>query len=131
MKNLPLRQFLQFAAVGLTGTAVQYACIQIAVVFELSLLGKLPAVTGSAVGYILGSISNYILNYFLTFRSGKSHVEAAAKYFTILAVGWLINLGMMTLFVAHWGWWHWYGQVLTTGFVLCWNFGGSKFWAFK
>ncbi len=131
MKNLPLRQFLQFAAVGLTGTAVQYACIQIAVVFGLSLLGNLPAITGSAVGYILGSISNYILNYFLTFRSGKSHAEAATKYFIILGGGWCLNFGLMSLLVEHWGWWHWYGQVLTTGFVLCWNFGGSKLWAFK
>ncbi len=131
MKNLPLRQFLQFAAVGLTGTAVQYASIQVAVVFGLGWLGKSPAVTGSAVGYLLGSISNYILNYFLTFRSGKSHAEAATKYFLILAVGWCINLGLMTLLVEYWGWWHWYGQVLTTGFVLCWNFGGSKLWAFK
>jgi|JI9StandDraft_1071089.scaffolds.fasta_scaffold99579_2 putative flippase GtrA len=131
MKNLPIRQFIQFAAVGLSGTAVQYASIQIAVMLSLSLLNKSPAVTGSAIGYLLGSVVNYILNYFLTFRSGKSHMEAASKYFTVLGVGWCINLGLMTLLVEHWHWWHWYAQILTTGLVLCWNFGGSKLWAFK
>lgn len=131
MKAVDLIQFLRFAAVGVSGTAVQYACIQIAVVMDWGLLGKSPAVSGSAVGYILGSISNYVLNYFLTFRSGKSHIEAAAKYFMVLALGWAINLGLMTLLVEHAQWWHWYAQVLTTGVVLCWNFGGSKLWAFK
>lgn len=131
MNKIAVRQFFQFAAVGLSGTAVQYLSIQVAVMLQFSLLGKSPAVTGSAIGYLLGSVVNYILNYFLTFGSGKSHVEAASKYFSVLAVGWLINLGLMTLLVETWGIWHWYAQVFTTGLVLCWNFAGSKLWAFK
>ena len=124
-------QFVRFAAVGLSGTAVQYLTMQAAVSFDFSVLGKSPAVTGSSIGYLLGSVVNYILNYFLTFSSGKSHVEAASKYFGVLGVGWCINVGLMSLMVEHWGIWYWYAQVLTTGFVLCWNFAGSKLWAFK
>lgn len=131
MNKIALRQFIQFAAVGLSGTAVQYLSIQLAVMMQFSLASKSPAVTGSAIGYLLGSVVNYILNYFLTFGSGKSHVEAASKYFSVLAVGWGINLGLMTLLVESWGLWHWYAQVFTTGIVLCWNFAGSKLWAFK
>lgn len=131
MMNPHLRQFIQFAAVGLSGTAVQYLTIQVAVMWQLSVFGKAPAVIGSAVGYILGSVVNYILNYFLTFASDKSHLEAASKYFTVLAIGWCLNYGLMSLMVEHWLWWHWYAQVITTGIGLCWNFGGSKLWAFK
>ena len=131
MKNFPIRQFIQFAAVGLSGTAVQYASLQLAVMWQLSLFNQLPSVTGSGVGYLLGSVVNYTLNYFLTFSSGKSHREAASKYFTVLAVGWCINFGLLKLLVEYWQWWHWYAQVLATGLVLCWNFAGSKLWAFK
>lgn len=131
LKSPAIQQFLRFAAVGLSGTAVQYVTIQLAVMLHFTAFGKSPAVIGSAIGYLLGSLVNYILNYFLTFSSGKSHIEAASKYFSVLAVGWCINLGLMTLLVEQWGIWHWYAQVVTTGLVLCWNFAGSKLWAFK
>ena len=129
-----LHQFLRFAAVGLSGTAVQYLTFFIAVETHFSVFAKSPAVTGSAIGYLLGSVVNYILNYFFTFGSEKTHFEAATKYFTVLLVGWCLNFGLMTLFVEQWGWfglWLWAGQILSTGVVLCWNFAGSKLWAFK
>ncbi|TXI89357.1 MAG: GtrA family protein [Burkholderiaceae bacterium] len=124
-------QFLRFAAVGLSGTAVQYVTVQLAVMWNWNVFDKAPAVIGSALGYVLGSVVNYILNYFLTFSSGKSHLEAASKYFTVLAIGWCLNLGLMSVFVEHLQWWHWYAQLVTTAIGLCWNFGGSKMWAFR
>jgi putative flippase GtrA len=122
-----LRQFVHFAAVGLSGTSVQYLCVGLAWYW----FGKPATVAGSAVGYVLGSVVNYILNYFLTFSSGKSHFEAATKYFTVLGVGWFLNLGLMTLFVKHLEIYPWFAQVVTTGMILCWNFTGSRLWAFK
>jgi putative flippase GtrA len=131
MHRFHLAQFLRFAAVGLSGTAVQYGTVYFSMAAGFGLLHKSPEVTGSAIGYILGSVVNYILNYFFTFGSDKSHVEAAAKYFTVLGIGWCLNLLLMSVLVEHWGWWVWYAQVVTTGIGLCWNFGGSKLWAFK
>lgn len=122
-----VRQFLHFAAVGLSGTAVQYSSIGLAWL----LFSREATVVGSAVGYILGSVVNYVLNYFLTFSSGKSHMEAASKYFTVLGIGWCLNTGQMTLYVDHFSWNPWLAQMLTTGIGLCWNFAGSKLWAFK
>lgn len=122
-----LRQFLRFAAVGLSGTAVQYACVAVA----MAMSGKSATVAASAIGYILGSVVNYVLNYFLTFGSGKSHVEAASKYFAVLAIGWCLNLGLMSVFVHRWDWHPWLSQLLTTGIGLCWNFIGSKLWVFR
>ncbi|MDO8650823.1 MAG: GtrA family protein [Undibacterium sp.] len=127
MHNPIFRQFFRFAAVGLSGTGVQYACVAIAIAYS----GKAATVTGSAIGYVLGSIVNYVLNYFLTFGSGKSHIEAASKYFAVLAIGWCLNLGLMSLFVHHWDWHPWLSQFITTGIGLCWNFSGSRLWAFK
>lgn len=120
------RQFLRFAAVGVTGTAVQYLTLWIGVEF----LG-VTAVLASAVGYLLGSVVNYFLNYFFTFESGKSHLEAASKYYAVLGVGWCINTGLMALFVTSLQWNYWVAQIVTTGIGLIWNFLGSRFWAFR
>ena len=120
------RQFLHFAAVGATGTAVQYLTLWLGV--EWFSLG---AVTASAIGYLLGSVVNYVLNYFFTFASGKSHVETASKYYAVLAVGWCLNTALMTLFVRYLDWNYWIAQIVTTGLGLIWNFLGSRFWAFK
>jgi putative flippase GtrA len=113
-------------AVGATGTTVQY----IALWFGTAVLFTRAAIC-SAVGYILGSVVNYILNYIFTFESGKSHIEAASKYYMVLGVGWCINTGLMSIFVHGYKWNIWIAQVLTTGIGLLWNFTGSKWWAFK
>ncbi len=126
-----LRQFLRFAAVGLSGTAVQYLTLY----FAHDTLALLSAQNASGIGYLLGSVVNYVLNYFFTFGSSKSHSEAASKYFSILAVGWCINYTLMGMVPQHliWGerWNHWITQLFSTGVVLLWNFAGSKWWAFK
>ena len=123
--SLP-RQFLRFAAVGATGTAVQYTTLWIGVEFFAT-----SAVIASAIGYVLGSVVNYLLNYFFTFASGKSHLETASKYYAVLGVGWCINTGLMALFVAQLQWNYWVAQIVTTGVGLVWNFLGSRFWAFR
>ncbi len=120
------RQFIRFAAVGASGTAVQYLVLWGGVEFFAA-----SAVAASAVGYVLGSVVNYLLNYFFTFKSAKSHVEAATKYYVVLGLGWCINTGLMALFVTHLGWNYWIAQILTTGIGLVWNFTGSRLWAFK
>jgi putative flippase GtrA len=120
------RQFVRFATVGATGTAVQYVVLWVGV----ERLGW-PAAISSAAGYALGSIVNYLLNYFFTFGSGKSHVEAAAKYYAVLAVGLCITAALMALLVGGFGWNYWAAQLLTTGVALLWHFAGSKWWAFR
>lgn len=121
-----LRQFIHFAAVGLTGTLVQYLCLWIGVEYFL-----ISAPIASATGYIFGSVVNYLLNYFFTFDSDKAHKEAASKYFSVLGIGWCINTGLMSFLVSYLGWYYWFAQLITTGIGLIWNFSGSKWWAFK
>ena len=120
------RQFIRFAAVGACGTLVQYTMLEIGTEWL-----AMPAAWASAIGYVMGSVVNYLLNYFFTFESGKSHMEAASKYFTLLGVGFCINTGLMALLVHHLGWNKWIAQMLTTGIGLIWNFSGSRLWAFK
>ena len=120
------RQFLRFAAVGATGTLVQYGVLGAGV----ELFG-IPAPISSGIGYALGSVVNYLLNYAFTFGSDKSHAETASKYYAVVGVGWCLNTGLMWLLAHHWGLNYWFAQVLATGVGLLWNFSGSRWWAFK
>ena len=120
------RQFIRFAAVGACGTLVQYCTLEVGTSWFFML-----SAWASALGYMLGSVVNYILNYFFTFESGKSHMEAASKYFTLLAIGFCINTGLMALLADHLGWNKWLAQMLATGIGLAWNFTGSRLWAFR
>ena len=119
-------RFLMFALVGSVGTAIQYTVLGLGVA-----LGGAHPVAGSAVGYALGSVVNYLLNYRFTFQCSAPHTQAAAKYYTILGVGWVINLFLMSILVVGIGWSQWISQVFTSVVGLVWNYLGSNFWAYR
>jgi len=119
-------QFLRFAMVGASGTAVQYLVLWFGV--ERCGVG---AAAASGAGYALGSVVNYALNYFFTFGSRQPHARAAARYFTLLGCGWCLNTALMWLLVHQALWYYWPAQVLATGLGLLSNFAGSRWWAFR
>ena len=120
------RQFLRFAAVGAVGTVVQYFVLWLGVNFI-----SLSAAASSGIGFTFGSIVNYFLNYKFTFNSSKSHIDAASKYYAILAVGWCINTGSVWFLADHYRLNYWLAQFVATGIAFLWHFSGSKRWAFK
>ncbi|KAF0814770.1 hypothetical protein IGB42_00825 [Andreprevotia sp. IGB-42] len=119
-------QMLRAASVGLVGTAVQYLTLVVGVRY----LYVSPPVA-SAVGFLLGSLFNYTLNYLFTFQSSKSHLHAASRYYAVLAVGWLLNYALMALFTSHLIIHYLLAQVITTGICFIWHFTGSRLWAFR
>ena len=121
-----LTQFLRFALVGASGTAVQYLVLWVGV----EGLGA-GAAAASGAGYALGAVVNYVMNYFFTFGSGESHLRTAGRYFTLLALGWCLNTAIMWALVYGADWNYWMAQVLATGLGLLWNFAGSRWWAFR
>lgn len=120
------RQFLRFAAVGATGTLIQYGVLWTGVE-----MAGLTAAMASGIGYALGTVVNYLLNYTFTFESGKAHAETASRYYAVLGIGWCINTGLMALLAQHLGLNYWLAQLVATGIGLIWNFTGSRCWAFK
>ena len=121
-----LAQFVRFTAVGASGTAVQY----LALWFGVERCGADPAVASGA-GYVIGSVVNYVLNYFFTFGSRQSQWRAASRYFTLLGVGWCWNALLMLLLVRDAGWHYWPAQLVASTVVLLWNFIGSRWWVFR
>ena len=119
------RQFAVFTGVGAIGTALHYLVL-VALVHTL----EANPVMSSALGFLVGAVTNYLLNYKVTFRSGKTYSETAAKFAIVAAIGLGLNTSVMAMFVE---WMHLYyllSQVLATGLVLLWNFIANRHWTF-
>jgi putative flippase GtrA len=119
------RQFLSFATVGACGTAVHYATLIAGVS-----LGVDP-VTASALGWTLGAVVNYSLNYHFTFRSGLGHRQAAPRFALVAAIGLLLNTVLMAVQIGPLGLHYLVAQCFATGTILCCNFVLSRSWAFR
>ena len=119
------RQFLAFAAVGACGTVTHYATLIAGVS-----LGIDPLVA-SALGWTLGAVVNYSLNYRFTFRSRLSHRQAAPRFALIAAIGLVLNTLLMAVQIGPLGLNYLVAQVFATGAILCCNFLLSRSWAFR
>ncbi|MGH8547000.1 MAG: GtrA family protein [Methylococcales bacterium] len=125
-RNPTLAQFIQFAGIGVIGTAAHFSSLIL-----LVRLLDVQAVIASGFGFVMGALVNYFLNYAFTFRSNKKHTEALVKFFAVALIGLAFNSAIMaittTIFKLH----YLLGQVIATGSVLIWNFIGNRFWTFQ
>ena len=121
-----MRHFLLYAAVGVTGTFVQYLILVLLV--SLGLAGP---VFGSSAGAVAGAIVNYGLNYHYTFHSDEKHVAAASKFFFValigLGVNWFVMKNVIVLFGVH----YLLAQCISTVLVLLVTFSANHAWSFK
>jgi putative flippase GtrA len=117
-------QLVRFALVGAVATGVQYVTL-IVLVREA---GIWPPVA-SAIGFVVSAAGNYLLNYYFTFRSRRSHGMAAAKFMALAGVGLAINSVLMQVLVGA-GWHYILAQVCATVVVFLWNFLGNSLWTF-
>jgi putative flippase GtrA len=123
---LVVRQFASFTACGAVGTAAHYSAL-IALVHGLD-VGPVPA---SAVGFTLGALVNYSLNYRLTFRSKRLHRESMPKFFLVALAGLLLNTALMALLTTNLAVHYLVAQIVATGAVLVWNFAANRWWTFR
>lgn len=117
--------FGRFLVVGGISTSVHYLVLAAAVEW----LGRTPVV-GSGLGFAVGAVVSYLLNRRHTFRSDAPHAQAVLRFVLVLAVGLGLNLLLMQVFTARWGWPYLLAQMLTTGLVLFWHFAGHALWSF-
>jgi len=121
-----LRQFTTFTGVGAIGTAAHYV-----VLITLVAQASADPVVASGIGAAVGMVVNYLLNYNLTFRSKKKHVEAFSKFIAVAGAGMGLNLLAMAACVDLLRLHYLVSQVLATSLVLLWNFGANRLWTFK
>ncbi len=118
-------QFLMFAGIGAIGTIGHYTTLIVLVQFW-----RLDPVVASSLGFIVGAVINYILNYHFTFQSDKRHSEAIIKFFIVAAIGACINGFIMYIGVENTNINYMLVQIFATGIVLLWNFIVNKLWTF-
>ena len=123
-----LRRIITYAAIGATGTAVQYL-ILVALV-HLHLSGPLVA---SCIGAISGAVVNYGMNYRFTFRSSERHTRTAPRFFFVAGSGVLANWAFMYLLVSISGIQYLVAQCLSTAMVLALTltYSVNSIWSFK
>lgn len=120
-----LYQFINFAGVGAIGTTVHYTAL-----FLLISEFSVDPIAASTVGFALGAITNYFLNYRYIFRSTKQHNTTLPRFMAVACVGLALNSGFMALFIEILALHYLLAQVLSTGLVLIWNFSINKIWTF-
>ena len=118
-------RLLRFGVVGALATAIQYVILVVLVRWA----GMWPP-AASAVGFVMRSGVNYLLNYHFTFSSQQQHGPTAIKFLVLAATGLVINWTLMQVLVAA-GWHYLVAQVCVTAVVFLWNFVGNSLWTFR
>jgi len=118
-------QFLLYAGIGAIGTLGHYAILIVLVQFW-----AVDPVFASCIGFVVGAMINYILNYHFTFQSDKRHAEALTKFLIVATAGAVINGVIMYVGVENTHFNYLIVQIFATIVVLLWNFIVNKLWTF-
>ena len=89
------------------------------------------AITASTAGYVIGSIFNYLMNYYFTFNSHERHTFAALKFTAVAGAGLALNNLIMYIAVVMASLHYLPGQFMATGLVLIWNFTANRYWTYR
>lgn len=119
-------QFLIFAGIGVIGTSGHYAVL-ILLVHAL----HVEPVLATTLGFVVGALINYVLNYRITFKSNKKHREALSKFLAVAGSGAVANGVIMSVGVNTFDVHYLIMQLLATGVVLAFNFFANKYWTFS
>jgi putative flippase GtrA len=121
-----IREFGLFVIVGLVAAVGHYGTL-------MALAGGLHAdpVLASALGFLVGGLISYVLNYHLTFRATRHHAVALPMFFAVAGIGFLLNGAAMTVLTKLAALHYLAAQVLTTGLLLLWHFAANRMWTFR
>lgn len=120
-----LRQFLAFTGVGAVGTAGHYLTL---ILFVEGF--NTDPVIATSLGFVVGALINYILNYKYTFASDSPHGRTLVRFFIVALVGALVNSGIMYLGATLLDFNYLLIQLLATAIVLLQNFVLNRLWTF-
>jgi putative flippase GtrA len=118
-------QFLKFAFVGGTATALHYA-----IFLALVMFGGVAPGLAAAIGTCFGACVVYTLNRRYTFTTQRSHGEMIPRFVALSVLGALLN-GAIVTWLTGAGLHFLLSQVVATIFVLFINFGVSKKWIYR
>jgi putative flippase GtrA len=123
--NQSVKQFASFVKVGFAATAAHY--VMLAALVELLSVNE---VFASTLGYAVGAVVSYTLNYRFTFNSDRPHQIAVSRFFVIALTGMALNSLAIAFLLHNLAVHYFVAQIAATGFVLLWNFVGNRYWTF-
>jgi len=120
-------QFFRYVLVGGTAALVEWGSFFL--FFYVVQIHYLLAVTGA---FLLATGVNYVLSIKFVFSHGRFPVHKEAFFVYLLsAIGLILNLGLMWLFVGILSINPMFSKITSTGIVLIWNFTSRKVFIFR
>ena len=119
------QQFIIYTGIGAIGTTGHYVTL----ILLVQVIHTNPVIA-TTIGFVIGTLINYALNYRLTFNSNKRHREALTKFFSVASLGAVINTAIMTVGINLLALHYLVIQVIATCFILTLNFTANKYWTF-
>lgn len=120
-----LTQLASYGGVGVAAAIAHYGAL-----IALVELGAMHPVPATLIGFVAGGVVSYGLNRRFTFVTERSHAAAGWRFAVIAAVGFLMTLGLMSLFVVALGLPYLPMQIVTTLIVMAATFTGHRLWSF-
>ncbi|MGC1379602.1 MAG: GtrA family protein [Candidatus Baltobacteraceae bacterium] len=121
-----VRQFLKFGIVGASGTVVNFVTAHV-----LEKTTTLSWFSCFAIGFMLGGISNYVLNRIWTFGSRRNPLVEGLQFLAVSAVALLIGKVVFEI-AGRTGFHHftttWFVATMSGVFI---NFFLNKYWTFR
>ena len=125
--RIPGHRYSVPAYVGAGGIAT--ACHYATTVAAVELAGIAP-VAASALGFTVGAVVKYYLNYFVAFRSAERHAVAVPRFVAILLALLALNTLVFALLNQALGLHYMLAQVLTTAILIPPGYLLSRAWVF-
>ena len=94
-------------------------------------LGGIVPLAASALGFGVGALVKYALNYFVAFRSAAPHSAAVPRFVVIVAVMFALNAAFFMVFHQWLGLHYMVAQVLTTIMLIPPGYLMSRLWVFR
>ncbi len=126
--KLMYRQFIKFAIVGTSNTAIDFLIYAaLTRLWEYWFDHKILA---STIAFIIATVNSYSWNKYWTFRNkNQDHRVLFAKFFVVSSIGLGINVGIFSMLLPS-GMNDIMIKILAIVVVLFWNFLANKFWTF-
>ncbi len=91
----------------------------------------LDATVANVIAYVVATAYNYMLNFYWSFRTGRSHSEAAWRYLALSGTGVVLNSIYVDAAMRFLGW---PLEAAAISFSALWplvSFFGMRYWAFR
>ena len=128
-RHATARQLIKFCLVGVFNTTLDFSVyLFLTRVFDF---WSVHLVLASAVSFLCGVTSSYLLNYYWTFRRGAGHTRFLMVKFLVVATAGMTWNAAILYVLMQLGVYDIIAKVFATACVIVWNFTLQKKWTFK